>query len=79
MSYKDETCTWLSSIVTWLRAGRQGVRFLAGVGIFSFRNQVQTGSGAHPASYSIYTCGSFPRGKAFGAWSWPLTSIYCTS
>jgi hypothetical protein len=34
----------------------------------------QTGSGARPASYPMDTGGSFPWGKATGAWSWPLTS-----
>jgi hypothetical protein len=28
-------------------------------------------SGAHPASYPMGTRGSFSRGKAVGAWSWP--------
>jgi len=28
-----------------------------------------------PASYPMGTMGSFPGGKAAGAWSWPLTSI----
>jgi hypothetical protein len=37
--------------------------------------RVQTGSGAHLASYPMGTRGSFPGGKAAGAWSWPLTSI----
>jgi hypothetical protein len=32
-----------------------GVRFPAGVGNFSFRHHVQTGSGAHPAFYSMDT------------------------
>jgi hypothetical protein len=32
-------------------------------------------SGAHPASYTVGTRGSFPTDKAAGAWSWPLTSI----
>jgi hypothetical protein len=30
---------------------------------------------SHPASYPMGTRGSFPGGKAAGAWSWPLTSI----
>jgi hypothetical protein len=29
---------------------------------------------SHPASYPVGTRGSFVRGKAAGAWSWPLTS-----
>jgi hypothetical protein len=31
-------------------------------------------TGAHPASYVVGSRGSFPGGKAAGAWSWPLTS-----
>jgi hypothetical protein len=41
---------------------------------FSLPHVVQTGSGAHPASYSMGTEGSFLGGQAAGAWSWPLTS-----
>jgi hypothetical protein len=36
-----------------------GVRFLAETGNFSLFNRVQTGSGAHPASYPMGTGGSF--------------------
>jgi hypothetical protein len=32
---------------------------------------------AHPASYPMGNRGSFPGGKAAGAWSWPLTFIQC--
>jgi hypothetical protein len=32
-------------------------------------HRVQNGSGAHPASYPTGTRGSFPEGKAAGAWS----------
>jgi hypothetical protein len=53
------------------------VRFPAGVGNFSLHRRVQNGSGAHPTSYPMGTRGSFLGGKAAGAWSWPLTSIYC--
>jgi hypothetical protein len=42
---------------------------------FSLHYRVQNCSGAHPASYPMGTRGSFPGGKAAGAWSWPLTSI----
>jgi hypothetical protein len=49
-----------------------GVRFLEGAGNFSLRYHVQTGSGAHPASYPMRTTGSFPGGKVAGAWSLPL-------
>jgi hypothetical protein len=49
------------------------VRFPAGAGNFSLYHQ--NGSGAHPASYSMGSGGSFPWGKAAGTWSWPLISI----
>jgi len=42
-------------------------------GNFSLHHLVKNGSGAHPASYPMGTGGSFPGGKAAGAWSWPLT------
>jgi hypothetical protein len=51
------------------------VWFSAEAGNFSLHHRVQNGSGAHPASYLMGTRGSFPRGKAAGSWSWPLTSI----
>jgi hypothetical protein len=51
------------------------VRFRAGTGNFSLHHRVHDGSGVHPASYPMGTRGSFPGGKAAGAWSWPLTSI----
>jgi hypothetical protein len=51
-----------------------GVRISAGAGNFSLRHCIQTGSGAHSSSYPMGTRGSFPGGKAAGAWSWPLTS-----
>jgi len=37
-----------------------------------FSAPVQTGPGAHPASYTVGT-GSFPGGKAAGAWPLPPT------
>jgi hypothetical protein len=43
------------------------VRFPAGAGNFSLHRLVQTGTGAHPASYLMGTGGSFPGGKAAGA------------
>jgi hypothetical protein len=51
------------------------VRFMAGAGNFTLHHRVQIGAGGHPASYPMGTKGSFPRGKAAGAWNWPLTSI----
>jgi hypothetical protein len=44
-----------------------GVRFPAGAGNFSLFLRVQTGSGAHPASFPMDTGGSFSGGKAAGA------------
>jgi hypothetical protein len=58
-----------------LRAGWLGVRVPARAGNFFLHHRVQTGSGSQPAPYPIGARGSFPGGKAAGAWSWPLTSI----
>jgi hypothetical protein len=44
-----------------------GVQFPVGAGNFSLHHCVQNGSGAHPASYTMGTRGSFPGGKAAGA------------
>jgi hypothetical protein len=49
-----------------------GIRFSAGAGKFSLHHRVHNGSGVHPASYPTGNGGSFPGGKAAGAWSWPL-------
>jgi hypothetical protein len=35
-----------------------------GAGNFSLHHRVKNGSGAHPASYTMGTRGSFPGGKA---------------
>jgi hypothetical protein len=40
------------------------VRSPTGAEVFSYSPCVQTGSGAHPAFYSMGTGGSFPGGKA---------------
>jgi hypothetical protein len=53
-----------------VRAGWLGVRLPVGVGNFSLHHRVQTSSGAHPASCPMDTRGSFPGGKAAGAWSY---------
>jgi hypothetical protein len=69
---------WGAGVAQWYRAGLQaGWRrawVLAEAGNFSRHHRVQTGSGVHPASYPMGTRGSFPEGKAAGAWSWPPTS-----
>jgi hypothetical protein len=49
-----------------LRAGRSRFRIPAGAGNFSLHHRVQTGSGAHPASYPMGTKGSFSGGEAAG-------------
>jgi hypothetical protein len=69
-----EIAQWYSS---GLRAGWSGIRIPVGAGNFSLHHRVQTGSGVRPASHLMDIRGSFPGGKAAGAWSWPLTSIYC--
>jgi len=58
----------VTGIVTRLRT----VRSVTGPAIF--RN-VHCGSGAQPAVCLMWTGGSFPRSKADGAPSWPLSSI----
>jgi hypothetical protein len=40
---------------------------------------VPTSSGVRPTSSPMGTGGSFPGGKAAGAWTWPLTSNQCRS
>jgi hypothetical protein len=49
-----------------IRAGRLGFQSRQRQ-IFSFLHNVQTGSGAHPASYAIGTIGFFPGNNAAGA------------
>jgi hypothetical protein len=48
------------------------VRFPAGAKVLSLLHSVQTGCGAHPASYPMGA-----GGKAAGVWNWPLIFIYC--
>jgi len=43
-----------------------GVRIPARAGSFSLRHRIQTGSGVHPASYTIYTGGCIPGLKRPG-------------
>jgi hypothetical protein len=65
----------LVNVLIRLRAG--GTRFESrqGLTFFSLLHRVQTGSGTHPASYSVGIEGSFLAGKAAGAWNWLLTCI----
>ena len=53
-----------------LQDGQSGDRIPVGT---RFSALVQTCPGVHPASYTMDT-GSFPGGKAAGAWRWPPTS-----
>jgi hypothetical protein len=61
----------------WLWAGRLRGRSSSPSRIKNFLHIVQNGSGVHPISYPMRTGGSFPEGKADGAWSWPITSKCC--
>jgi len=47
-----------------LGAEWSGVRVPAGVGNYSLHHHVQTGSGAHPASYRMGTRGCLPENKS---------------
>jgi hypothetical protein len=53
------------------------VQFLAGAKDFSLLHSGQTGSEAHPPSYTMDIAGSFPEGKAVSFWRWPVISIWC--
>jgi hypothetical protein len=44
---------------------------------FFLRHCIQTDSGVHPASYTLGTGGSFPGGKAVGAWSYTSIPPIC--
>jgi hypothetical protein len=62
---------WAQHYSAGLRAGWSGFRVSAGAPYFSLLHHVQTGSGAHPASYPMDTRGSFPGDKTAKAWIWP--------
>jgi hypothetical protein len=59
--------SWDSSVGIATRYGLGGPGSIPAVQDFSLLHSVQTGSGAHPASYPMGTGGSFPGGKAVGA------------
>jgi len=46
---------------------------------FYLWHHLQTGCRTHPATLLVGTDISFSGGKAAGAWSWSLTSLYCRS
>jgi hypothetical protein len=52
---------YLSEYSDWPRVGRLGSDSLQGQ-VVSLPHCVQTGSGAHPASYQVGTAGFFPGG-----------------
>jgi hypothetical protein len=52
-----------------------GVRFPAEERDFSRLHNVQTGTVAYLASYTMGNGGSFPVGEGVGEWRWLLTSI----
>jgi hypothetical protein len=60
----------IAEIAQWysagLRAGWSGLQVLGGAGDFCLHHRIQTGSGAHPASYPIGAKGSFPGVKRPG-------------
>jgi hypothetical protein len=58
------TTAQLSLYSVWLRTGRPGFDPPTDAEDFSSNLCVQTGSGAHPASCTMGTGGSFPGGKA---------------
>jgi hypothetical protein len=62
-------CVYVATYSDSLQAGRSGDRIQVGA---RFSAPVQTGRGAHPASYTKST-GSFPGVKVAGAWCWPST------
>ena len=63
----------LSRYSNWLRTGRSEDRITVGARSSA---PIQTGYGAHPASYAIGT-GSLSRGKAAEEWRYPRTLIQC--
>jgi hypothetical protein len=58
-----------------LRPGWSGVWDPAGAGNFSLHHLVQTDSGTHPASYPMFTRGSFPGGKAADHSAPPIAEV----
>jgi hypothetical protein len=72
-------CSWCTNI-DWLRAGPPRGRSSSSCRVFGLLI-VQTGSGAHTASYPMHTGwggGGFLHGrKAAEAWNWSLTSNNC--
>jgi hypothetical protein len=70
---KDEIIVYIMSQKSSNRSQRWATSWMIGGSSsdrgweFFLHHRVQTGSGAHPASYPMGTRGSFPGGKAAGA------------
>ena len=64
-----------AGVVSTLSDGRSGVRIQAGTKIFLFYKSSRPTLGPTQPSLK-FVPGSFPGGKAAGAWCWPLTSIW---
>jgi hypothetical protein len=62
---------------TGLRARWSGVRVPPGTENFSLHHRVQTGSGAHPASFPMGNRDYLFENKAAEAWISPFTSLQC--
>jgi hypothetical protein len=58
---------WRSRYSDWLGAGRPRGRSSSPGRVKNFLRVIQTGSGAHPASYPMGTGGFFPGGRTAGA------------
>jgi len=61
--------------VQWLGYGLDDWDSVSSRGWVFFHHSIQSGPGAHQASFTMGSGGSFPGGKAAGAWSWPPTSV----
>ena len=63
------------SSCTWLHFCRSNVRHTDTAKMHKI-STIKTGSGAHPASYSMGNGRSLLGSKAAGTWSWTVTSIH---
>jgi hypothetical protein len=74
---QGDPCWWSFVFVAYDGLWAGWPKFDSGRGDISLIHSVQTGSGAHQASYPMGTEDSFLVGKAAGEWSWPLTFSKC--
>ena len=74
MTINSTWCTVAHTLWIFLLHGLVRLPQIPGISTFLFSSKLQyPNMGAHPASYSVGTGGSFPEGKTTKAWSWPLT------